>query len=113
DGIDTMVDAIASGDFESFYMINNEYGAPRGDAFTDAIGRFTTYIDRYRTELEAGAARNMDLAIMAVGAALAIGLLLAILARLFLGRMVLRPLAEVAGHFEKMAAGDLTSHVEA
>lgn len=112
DGIDTMVDAMASGDYVSFYMINTEYGAPRGDAFTESISLFTDYIARYRTELEGESQRNMDLAIIAVGAALIIGLVLAVLARLFLGRMVLRPLAEAAGHFEKIAAGDLTSHVE-
>src|SRR5690606_35736021 len=32
--------------------------------------------------------------------------------RVFLGRVVLRPLAEVQGHFERIAGGDLTSKVE-
>jgi len=41
DGIDTMVDAMASGDYISFYMINTEYDAPLGDAFTESITTFT------------------------------------------------------------------------
>ncbi len=112
DGVDTMVDAMASGDFASFYMINTEYGVPRGNAFTESIAKFTDYIDNHRAQLEVEAERKMNMAIAMVAAAVVFGFLLMILARLFLGRMVLRPLAEVGGHFERIAAGDLTSHVD-
>ncbi|MBU4610520.1 Tar ligand binding domain-containing protein [Achromobacter sp. GG226] len=112
DGVDTMVDALASGDYASFYMINTEYGQPRGDAFVAAIGRFVAYIDQYRTDLQTTAAGNRDLAIAAVGGAILLGLLLTIFARMFLGRRVLNPLKQVGAQFDRIAAGDLTSRVE-
>lgn len=49
DGVDTMVDALNSADFVSFYMINTEYGMPRATAFAEAIGAFVAYVDQHRT----------------------------------------------------------------
>lgn len=112
DGVDTMVDALNSADFTSFYMINTEYGTPRAVTFSGAIATFVAYVDQHRKQQQEQSRHHRDLALFAVAGALAIGLLLAVLARLFVGRMVLRPLKEAAVHFDRIAAGDLTSRVE-
>lgn len=112
DGVDTMLDALRSRDFVSFYMITTEYGDPRGASFTEAINQFVDYIDQHRAAQQTAAADNLKLAMLAVAGALLVGLVLMILARVFLGRAVLRPLNDAVNHFDLIAAGDLTSRVE-
>ena len=112
DGIDTMVEALRSQDYSTFYMVNTEYGTPRSAAFIDAIEEFTKYIKDAQTETGLQARRNLDLALVAVGGAVGLALLLMILARVLFGRLVVRPLVEAGQHFDKIAAGDLTQRVE-
>ncbi len=109
DGVDSMVDAISSGDERGFYLINTEYGQPRGDAFVKAIEAFVRFIDEDRARLEAAALHNRDLAILTLGAAVLLGLILLLGARIFLGRRVLRPLRDVGLQFDAVAQGDLTA----
>src|SRR3546814_3940144 len=44
DGVDTMVEALRSEDYSTFYMVNNEYGTPRSATFIEAIAAFSDYI---------------------------------------------------------------------
>ncbi|WP_148104533.1 Tar ligand binding domain-containing protein, partial [Achromobacter denitrificans] len=112
DGVDTMVEALRSEDYSTFYMVNNEYGTPRSAAFIDAIGEFGKYIaDQQQATIDQADA-NFNRAMIAVGVAVGLALLLMILARMLFGRLVVRPLVEAGQHFDKIAAGDLTSRVE-
>jgi len=112
DGVETLLDSLRRDDFVSFYMVNGDHSNPRGEQFVASIDEFTGYADGVRRSLEGQVASNFRLALMAVIGAIVVGALLMILARIFLGRVVLRPLAEVQGHFERIAVGDLTSKVE-
>ena len=112
DGVDTMVEALRSEDYSTFYMVNNEYGTPRSAAFIEAIGEFSKYIgDQQQATIEQADA-NFNRAMIAVGVAVALALILMVLARVLFGRLVVRPLVEAGQHFDKIAAGDLTSRVE-
>ena len=93
-------------------MVSNEYGTPRSAAFIEAIGEFSKYIgDQQQATIEQADA-NFNRAMIAVGVAVALALILMVLARVLFGRLVVRPLVEAGQHFDKIAAGDLTSRVE-
>ena len=112
DGVDTMVEALRSEDYSTFYMVNNEYGTPRSAAFIEAIAQFDKYIADQQRETIEQAEANFKLAMIAVGVAVVLALLLMVLARILFGRLVVRPLVEAGQHFDKIAAGDLTGRVE-
>ncbi|ANN78282.1 methyl-accepting chemotaxis protein [Bordetella flabilis] len=112
DGVDTMVEALRSQDYSTFYMVNTEYGTPRSAAFVDAIEDFSKYIKTSQTETAAQAKQNLDMALIAVVVAVGLAIVLMILARIVFGRMVVRPLVEAGQHFDKIANGDLTQRVD-
>jgi len=112
DGVDTMVEALRSEDYSTFYMVNNEYGTPRSAAFIAAIQEFSKYIaDQQQATIEQ-AQTNFNRAMVAVGVAVVLALVLMVLARVLFGRLVVRPLVEAGQHFDKIANGDLTNRVE-
>ncbi|WP_233234709.1 methyl-accepting chemotaxis protein [Bordetella sp. LUAb4] len=112
DGIDTMVEALRSQDYSTFYMVNTEYGVPRSASFIDAIDEFTKYIKDQQNDTNAQAKHNLDLALIAVAVAVGAAILLMIVSRVVFGRAVVRPLVEAGQHFEKIAGGDLTQRVD-
>ncbi|KDC23584.1 putative methyl-accepting chemotaxis protein II [Bordetella bronchiseptica E014] len=112
DGVDTMVEALRSEDYSTFYMVNNEYGTPRSAAFIAAIGDFSKYINEQQQATMEAARTNFDRALMAVTVAVVLALVLMLVARTVFGRLVVRPLKEAGQHFDKIAAGDLTARVE-
>ncbi|WP_066414334.1 HAMP domain-containing protein, partial [Bordetella ansorpii] len=112
DGVDTMLEALRSEDYSTFYMVNNEYGTPRSAAFIDAIGQFTKYIQDSQDATSQQAQTSFERALIAVVAAVVLAIILMILARIVFGRLVVRPLVEAGQHFDRIAAGDLTSRVE-
>ncbi|CAM3538476.1 methyl-accepting chemotaxis protein [Bordetella sputigena] len=112
DGVDTMVEALRSQDYSTFYMVNTEYGTPRSAAFVDAIEEFSKYIKAAQTETGTQARQNLNLALIAVAGAVGLAIVLMILARIVFGRMVVRPLVEAGQHFDKIANGDLTQRVD-
>ncbi|WP_459618393.1 methyl-accepting chemotaxis protein [Bordetella sp. 2513F-2] len=112
DGVDTMVEALRSEDYSTFYMVNNEYGTPRSAAFIAALADFSKYIaEREAATLEV-ARTNFDRALVAVAAAIVLSLILMVVARILFGRLVVRPLVEAGQHFDRIAGGDLTARVE-
>ncbi|ARP81447.1 methyl-accepting chemotaxis protein [Bordetella genomosp. 8] len=112
DGVDTMVEALRSQDYSTFYMVNTEYGTPRSAAFVDAIEEFSKYIKAAQTDTADQAGQNLKLALIAVAAAVGLAIILMIVARIVFGRMVVRPLVEAGQHFDKIANGDLTQRVD-
>ncbi|WP_038852384.1 Tar ligand binding domain-containing protein, partial [Bordetella petrii] len=112
DGVDTMVEALRSEDYSTFYMVNNEYGTPRSATFIEAIAEFSDYIQAQQSANVAAAQANFQRAVAAVGVAVALALVLMLVARMVFGRLVVRPLVEAGQHFDKIANGDLTARVE-
>ena len=112
DGVDTMLEALRSEDYSTFYMVNNEYGTPRSAAFIEAIADFSRYVQESENATIEMAHQNFQRAIAAVVAGVVLALILMVLARIVFGRLVVRPLVEAGTHFDKIAGGDLTSRVE-
>jgi methyl-accepting chemotaxis protein-2 (aspartate sensor receptor) len=112
DGVDTMVEALKSQDYATFYMVNTEYGTPRSAAFVDAINGFGKYIKAQQDATTVTAQNNFNTAVIAVVAAGVLALVLMVLSRIVFGRMVVRPLVNAGAHFDKIAGGDLTSRVD-
>jgi methyl-accepting chemotaxis protein len=56
--------------------------------------------------------KQYQLVIQLVAVAMAACVIIAILTYLFLSRMVLRPLQQAGGHFDRIAAGDLTQRID-
>jgi methyl-accepting chemotaxis protein len=55
---------------------------------------------------------HYQLVVQVVGVSMLVALLFALMAYVFLQRVVLRPLVHAGGHFDRIAAGDLTQPVE-
>ncbi len=112
DGVDTMVEALRSNDYTTFYMVNMQYGNPRSVSFSEAIAAFGIFIERRQSEIEARAEQTFFLAIAAVVGAVLLAVILMVLGRWVFGRMVVRPLVDAGKHFERIAAGDLTTRID-
>lgn len=112
DGVDTMVEALRSEDYSTFYMVNTDYGTPRSQAFIEAIAKFGDYIKKSQDATSAKAEQNFKLAAMAVIAAVVLSFIMMVLARIMFGRTVVRPLVNAGQHFDRIAAGDLTQRID-
>ncbi|MEI2417609.1 methyl-accepting chemotaxis protein [Orrella sp. JC864] len=112
DGVDTMVEALRSEDYSTFYMVNSEYGMPRSASFIQSVEAFSSYIDEQQTAIEAQSARNFQLGIAAVGGAFVLSVLLMILMRAIFSRVIVKPLVSAGQLFDRIAAGDLTQRVD-
>lgn len=112
DGVDTMVEALRSEDYSTFYMVNTDYGTPRSQAFIEAIAKFGDYIKKSQDATSAKAEQNFKLAAMAVIAAVVLSFIMMVLARMMFGRTVVRPLVNAGQHFDRIAAGDLTQRID-
>ncbi|WP_281350071.1 methyl-accepting chemotaxis protein [Pandoraea morbifera] len=104
--------ALKQGDVAGFHQIQARI-APAAYNALDGLMRELQDIQiaRQKARFEAAQSRYNVMRI-ALGATLAVALLLALWGRAMLARAVLRPIREVITHFERMAAGDLSQRVE-
>ncbi|TCT00888.1 HAMP domain-containing protein, partial [Paralcaligenes ureilyticus] len=112
DGIDPMVQALKDQDYATFYYVNNQFGIERSKTFEKAIDAYSAYIEKQQAAAYAVAVVKFRQALMAIGAGVLIGLLLMIAARIIFGRLVIKPLVQAGGHFDRIAGGDLTERIE-
>ncbi|MYN11646.1 HAMP domain-containing protein [Pusillimonas sp. TS35] len=112
DGVTPMVQALQSNDYSSFYFINNEFGMVRSEAFEKAVEQYAAYINKVYQDLYVQAEQSFQTALIAIGAALAVGLILMIAMRMVFGRVVVRRLVQAGHHFDRIADGDLTERIE-
>jgi methyl-accepting chemotaxis protein-1 (serine sensor receptor) len=111
-GVKPLIDLLEKGklgDYETFLSSTASY---MGDNLKLALNNLNMYqqdtIDgTYEREVQVYA-----WVIRAVALAMAVAILIALLAYVFLGRMVLRPLRLAGGHFDRIAGGDLTERIE-
>jgi methyl-accepting chemotaxis protein len=104
--------ALTQGDVAGFHQIQARV-APAAYNALDGLMRELQDIQiaRQKARFEAAQTRYNVMRI-ALGATLAVALLLALWGRAMLARAVLRPIREAITHFERMAAGDLSQRVE-
>jgi methyl-accepting chemotaxis protein-1 (serine sensor receptor) len=111
DGIEPMVQALESNDYTTFFYVNNEFGMTRAATFEEAISVFVGYMAQQEEQMKAQAAADFRTAVIAIGSAVALAVLM-ILIRVLFGRVVVRPLREAGVHFDRIAAGDLTQRID-
>ncbi|MFT0546657.1 methyl-accepting chemotaxis protein [Allopusillimonas ginsengisoli] len=111
DGVDPMLDALASRDYITFYYVNNELGIARGAAFQRAIDSFAEYGSEVQHKFNAEAQAAFRTSVIAIGIALMFGLLLMLVMRSVFRRTVVNRLVEAGSHFDRIAAGDLTTRI--
>ncbi|VVE11847.1 methyl-accepting chemotaxis protein [Pandoraea terrigena] len=106
------LNALKQGDVAGFHQIQARV-APPAYAALDAAMRELQEIQIARQTARFDAAQHRyNVMRIALGATLAVALLLALWGRAMLARAVLRPIRDVISHFERMAAGDLSQRVE-
>ena len=82
-------------------------------AFGKSIEQYEAYAKERETQLWESAAAKRRHAYIGTGAVLAVCLLLLVLGDLYVVHFVKRPLEDVRGHFQRIAAGDLTTPIAA
>ncbi|QHE92744.1 HAMP domain-containing protein [Pandoraea fibrosis] len=106
------LNALKQGDVAGFHQIQARVAPSAYNGLDSALRELQDIqVARQNTRFEA-AQQRYNLMRIALGATLAVALLLALWGRAMLARAVLRPIREVISHFERMAAGDLSQRVE-
>ena len=82
-------------------------------AFGKSIEQYEAYAKERETQLWENAAAKRRHAYIGTGAVLAVCLLLLVLGDLYVVHFVKRPLDDLRGHFQRIAAGDLTAPIAA
>jgi methyl-accepting chemotaxis protein-1 (serine sensor receptor) len=111
-GLRAMFDDLARADLPAYRTHAQMVSDVMDDRFSLAIGQYMAWRSTTNgAAFDAAESRySMVLAAVAVGGAAA--LLLVLATYMFLRRRVVRPLADAARHFDHIAAGDLTQHVD-
>lgn len=112
DGIDPMVQALESNDYTTFYFVNGEFGIARSAAFQSSIDTFSAHIEKIQADSFVKAGTTFRQALIAIGIAIFIGLLLMIVMRVIFGRVVVKQLILAGSHFDRIASGDLTQRID-
>ncbi|WP_087687837.1 methyl-accepting chemotaxis protein [Pandoraea sp. PE-S2R-1] len=106
------MNALKQGDVAGFHQIQARVAPSAYNAVDSAIRELQDIqIARQKDRFEA-AQQRYNIMRIALGVTLVIALLVALWGRAMLARAVLRPIREAIGHFERMAAGDLSHRVE-
>ncbi|VVD65758.1 methyl-accepting chemotaxis protein [Pandoraea fibrosis] len=106
------LNALKQGDVAGFHQIQARVAPSAYNGLDSALRELQDIqVARQNTRFEA-AQQRYNIMRIALGATLAVALLLALWGRAMLARAVLRPIREVISHFERMAAGDLSQRVE-
>ncbi|HRL20473.1 MAG TPA: methyl-accepting chemotaxis protein [Alcaligenes sp.] len=111
DGIEPMVQALESQDYNTFYFVSTGFGVMRALAFQGSIEELDRYFDLLTERHLEQAEQQSTLALIVIGAGLLLGLVIMVVLRIFLGRLALKPLREAGAHFDYIADGDLTQKI--
>lgn len=112
DAVDPMLQSLESGDYITFYFVNNEFGVARAESFEKAVRDFNVKQGQMREAFFNDAEAALNRALIAMGVAVFVGFLLMIAIRIMFGRTVVRQLVQAGQHFDRIASGDLTNRIQ-
>jgi len=111
-GLEPLVQFLARGDLQGFSKHNVETMVSLSRAFDQRVSAYIKTIEEYEVDQISQADEDRQRAITAMLAVLGFCLLVVLLADRYVVKYVRRPLDELRGHFQRIAAGDLTGRIE-
>ena len=111
-GVEPLFDFLEKGDVDGYNAFKDGTGEYMQDDLYGAVADFNKYQQQEIDRIAAEESAQYLLVMQLVGAGLLASLVISLLAYIFLGRVVLRPLRQAGAHFDRIAAGDLTQRVE-
>ncbi|ANN78304.1 methyl-accepting chemotaxis protein [Bordetella flabilis] len=111
-GLRVMFDDLARADIPAYQTHAQVVSDVMDDRLSLAIGQYMAWRMRTNDAAFDQAEHRFGLVLTAVAAGGVLALLLVLATYVFLRRRVVRPLAGAAAHFDRIAAGDLTQHVD-
>jgi methyl-accepting chemotaxis protein-1 (serine sensor receptor) len=111
-GLRVMFDDLAKADMPAYQTHAQMVSDVMDDRLSLAISQYMAWRMRTNNAAFDQAEHRFGLVLTAVAAGGVLALLLVLATYVFLHRRVVRPLAGAAAHFDRIAAGDLTQHVE-
>ncbi len=111
-GVEPLFDFLESGDVDGYNAFKDGTGEyMQGDLY-DAVADFNKYLQAEVDRIQAEESEQYLLVMQLVAAGIIASLIISLLAYVFLGRVVLRPLRLASSHFDRISAGDLTQRIE-
>ncbi|MDN5842601.1 MAG: methyl-accepting chemotaxis protein [Alcaligenaceae bacterium] len=111
-GLIPLLDLLREGQVEPFNDMLIDQVVPMEDDFYEAAKSFRQFQTAQADAAATASHQRYRLVLILVAVSMAVALLFALLAYVFLQRMVLRPLARAGAHFDRIARGDLTGAIE-
>lgn len=108
---ETLLDAVERADMEAIFAQRQAFGEGYA-AFAKAVRDFVHYAEQRGGELIAENARTSRIVEMSAVALLVLALIAALVVRMGMMRIVVKPLQETIEHFDRIAKGDLTARIE-
>ncbi|WP_415834939.1 Tar ligand binding domain-containing protein, partial [Bordetella bronchialis] len=109
--IDAQIDALRSRQVDA-YMASSKASSSANQTLDKSVQVMLEYLDKGTDDMVAQGHSDFTLARAVTVVMVVIALILTVACWLVLSRMVLRPLREAGQHFDKIAAGDLSQHIE-
>ncbi|AOB31045.1 chemotaxis protein [Bordetella sp. H567] len=109
--IDDQINALRSRQMDT-YLASSKASSSSNQTLDKSVQVMLEYLDKATDDMVAAGHRDFSLARTVTVVMVAFALFLTIACWLVLSRMVLRPLREAGQHFDRIAAGDLSQHIE-
>lgn len=111
-GVEPLFDFLEKGDVDGYNAFKDGTGEyMQADLYTVVEG-FNRHLQGEIDRIQAEESQHYLLVMQMVAVGILISIIVSLLAYVFLGRVVLRPLRQAGNHFDRIAAGDLTQRVE-
>lgn len=111
-GVEPLFDYLMAGDVDGYNAYKDSTGEYLQDDLYASVADFNKYQQKNIEQIQADEAAHYLLVIELVAAGIVAALIMSILAYVFLGRTVLRPLRQAGMHFDRIAGGDLTQRID-
>jgi methyl-accepting chemotaxis protein len=111
-GVGPLFDLASKGDIPGYTKYLSDTTQGLEDDFSQALGFARATQWRTTNAIKTSQAATYQRITILVAVATGLSLLIALLAYFMLGRVVLRPLRTAQSHFDRIAAGDLTTNIE-
>lgn len=111
-GVEPLFDYLQAGDVDGYNAFKDSMGEYLQQDLYTAVDDFNKFQQARVTQVHDDEAAHYVLVIQLVVAGIVAALIISLLAYVFLGRTVLRPLRQAGLHFDRIAGGDLTQRIE-